>query len=325
MTARNREVTFVLVTVLAAAACSEPQPARERAAQPSQLRGALEKAVDGRGAPDSLRLLVECRRENALVSMYVFGNGVGIWNDERQFHLDDASVTQLLRALQAADFAIMKDVYGGSPPAAQKSEDRATVASCRINLALDGQEKESVQLIKGEQSPALKKLADDLLKIGEGPAAAGVTASSLKDGFEKIARGVLAPEACTIVVHRKPDGTNAAGASGFLMQVSGVRVTTQPYDARTGYGDEIIRDLDVAEIQSLAREIAARDPAKWPVNLYARDYTDLSLRVLNHRKSIQARQFPNVGPGTYGKHQAGFDALLTALQRLNAKVMEGKK
>lgn len=257
--------------------------------------------------------------------MQVFGNGVGIWNDERQFHLDDAQVSALLRALRAADFATMKDVYGGSPAAAPKSEDRATVATCRINLALDGQEKESVQLNKGEQSPVLKKLADDLLKIGEGPAAAGVTASSLKDGFEKIARGELAPEACTILVHRKPEGTSTVGANGFLMQLSGTTVTTQPYDPRNGYGEEIVRDLDVTEIRTLAGEIAAPDPEAWPVNLYARDYTDLSLWVLNHRKSIQARQFPNVGPGTYGKHQADFDALLTALERLNAKVMEGKK
>jgi hypothetical protein len=47
--------------------------------------------------------------------------------------------------------------------------------------------------------------------------------------------------------------------------------------------------------------------------------------VLNHRKSIQARQFPNMHPATHGKRQADFDTLLTTLERLNAKVTEGKK
>lgn len=310
-------------------AVPESRSAAEPAAAPQQahlieLRRALEQAARD-GPSRTLNLLVECRRENALIAMQVLANGVGIWNDERQFRLDEAAVIKLLRALHAADFAGMKDVYGGSPAAAQKSEDRATVASCRINLALDGQEKESVQLNKGEQSAVLKRLAEDLLTIGEGPAAAGVTASSLSDGFEKIVRGELAPEACTILLHRKPEGTAAPGANGFLMQVSGSTVTTQPYHPRNGYGEEIVRDLDAPAIRSLAREIAALDPAAWPVNLYARDYTDLSLRVLNHRKSIQARQFPNMHPATHGKRQADFDTLLTTLERLNAKVTEGKK
>ena len=99
-------------------------------------------------------------------------------------------------------------------------------------------------------------------------------------------------------------------------------MTTQPYDPRKGYGEEIVRDLDLPAIQSLAREIAALDPADWPVNLYAPDYTDVSLRVLNHRKSIQARQFPNMRPATHGKHQTSFNAFVTTLERLNAKMAE---
>ncbi len=290
-------------------------------AQPFSFRQELAAAARAPHSTRSLKLFVECRRQNSLVSLETFVNGTSIWNNERQFTLDQTAIARLVRTLHAADFAAMKDVYGGTSAATPKEpEDRATVSTCRISVALNGREKESVQLNKGEQSQALKTLAENLLKIAEGRAAGGVRAASLRDGFAKIASGKLAPEASTIMVHRKPEGEGTSRRRGFLLQVSGLSATSQPYDPQKGYGDEVVGPVTPAVIRRLARDIAARAPDNWPVTFYAQDYTDLTLRVLNRKRSIQARQFAGMRPEERGSRQADFDAVLTALERLNTEL-----
>jgi hypothetical protein len=279
-----------------------------------------------------LRLLVECRRDAELTSMRLFGDGIGIWNDQRQFRVEPDLITAVLRALSDADFPGLSDSYGGGeedvpqPAAGQPSPGggrMVLVATCRIELTLGGRHKQVVQLAEGEQSPVLKKLAEDLLGICEAPARSGITASSLKEGLEKIARGELAPEAWVVVLHRKPDEASAReGHLGFLLRVSGSEASTRTYDQAAGYREPVVLGLSSEELRSLASALAARDPEAWPVNLYAPDYTDLSLELLNHQKSIQARQFAGMEPTTHGQHQKAFEEVFELLYQLHRKVLE---
>ena len=80
------------------------------------LAAALERALahDWR----ELRIEAECRVEGRLPRVEVFGNGVGIWNDERQFALPREEVRALLVALRDAGFASMRPSYGGREDAA---------------------------------------------------------------------------------------------------------------------------------------------------------------------------------------------------------------
>jgi hypothetical protein len=282
------------------------------------LRRELRRAVAGRRVPGSLSLLVECRRDSGFAALRVFGDGIAIWNDERQFRLDGEQIAGLLRALQEADFPALEDTYGGPRPRPRESE-MATIVTCRIELALEGFVKRALQMDKGEQSPVLKELAEELLAACEAPALSGVTADGLRDGLEKIARGELAPETWVIVAHLKPE--DPAREAGFLLRVLGAEVSVQAYDARTGYREPALRRLGQEEIRRLAAELAARDPSSWPVNLYAQDYTDLSFQVLNRGKSIQARRFAGMEPGTGGPPQRAFEEVWALLEALHHSVL----
>jgi hypothetical protein len=288
----------------------------------ADLQRALARAITDRAGWDTLDLLVECRMDDKLTSARVFGSGIGIWNDERQFRLDPDQIRSLLRALQSADFPRMEDTYGGAPrPARPPGGAMVTIAICRVDLSLGGYDKRAVQLVRGEQSPALKELADDLLRICQAPASLGLTAASLREGLEKVSRGELAPETVRIVVHRKPRKKD--DPSGFLLRIVGTRATTRAYEPIRGYRDPVVLDMPAPELRALAGELAARDPATWPSNLYAEEYTDLSIRVLNHEKAVQARPFAGLAPAAHGRQQEAFEEVFAMLQALHRDILLG--
>jgi hypothetical protein len=331
---------FPLVAAFAMSGCaarerprSQPTssalPTASSADAAAPLRQALQRAITGHAGRDSLHLFVDCRTGDAMTSVKVFGSGIGIWNDERQFRLDPSQIGSLLRALQAADFPGMEDTYGGATglprprPAPSGGGDMVTIVTCRVELGVAGYDKAVVQLAQGEQSPTLKKLAEDLVGVCKPPARDGLAATSLRDGLEKVSREELAPETWLVVVHRKPRETGGhSGHSGFLLRVSGYQAATRAYDPAKGYRDPVLLQLAAKEVGSLAGELALRDPASWPINLYADDYTDLTIQVLNHEKSVQARQFAGLAPAAQGQYQTAFEEVIEILERLHRRVLD---
>jgi hypothetical protein len=335
---RRGAAATLLAAFLLSGCAVKPRPsgpaggAGERAAESEMvaLRRALARAVAEPRAQESLRLAVECRREAGFAGVRVFGNGIGIWNEERQFRLEPEQIAGLLRTLQGADFLALKDVYGASeievPTPAEPGTSppggvgMVTMVTCHVELALGGHEKQALQLNKGEQSPVLMKLAEDLLAACEVPAQSGLGASSLRDGLEKIVRGELAPEAWVVVLHRRPEA--GSRDPGFLLRVLGSEVSVQAYDPQAGYRAPVARTMRPEEIRALAAQLAARDPGAWPVNLWAADYTDLSFQVLNRKRSIQARQFAGMEPDTHGPRQQAFEEVFALLDRLRRTVLD---
>lgn len=256
-------------------------------------------------------------------SLQVFGNGPAIWNNRRQFTLTPDQIASLLATLRDADFAGLKEIYGGKrdlPRPAHKA--LAIRVTCRLRLALDGLTKRSVQRVKGEQSALLRKLADDLFRICEIASQSGVEATDIRDGLQKLSSGELAAETFQVMLHRKPDQASALeGNQGFLLRINGNRVTSRSYDPVGGYLDPLNLSLGRSDLDGLARKLAELDPGKLPANLYALDYTDLSIPVLNHRKSIQARQFAGMTPATHGERQKECDALFAVLAQLHVRVI----
>lgn len=308
---------------------SEVAPRQNRPEeQAGALRRALGRAIAAASARPSLELLVECREAEGLNSMRLFGEGLGIWNGERQFRLDTDRVAALLRALNDADFPGLEDIYGGSrelakPAAAPDCGAAATLLTCRIELTLGEHHKQVVQLARGEQSVVVRQLAEDLLGIAKPFARLGLGASNLHDGLQKLARGKLALETWALMLHRKPDeGSVGLDDQGFLLTIFGTRATSRRYAAGTGYQQELVLVLSPSEIRRLVRELDAVNPSAWPANLYAAGYTDLSLRVLNHEKAIQARPFAGLGPTTHGQRQKAFEQALEILKRVQLRVLE---
>lgn len=305
---------------------SSPAPAaRVEAAgnrEAGELRRALAEAIRHPGSWSALRLAVECESEGGMRSLEVYGNGVAVWAGRRQFDLPLSEVAHLLSLLEDADFLGMEERYGGKRAAdGALEEGSATMVTCRARLDLDGMKKETIQLFKGEQSAAFKRLADALLDDCEERGEAGVTAADLADGLEKVAAGELAPEVLSVVLHRRPDKRAEAGAQGFLLRISGLAATTRPFDPAAGYGDPLELELDPAELAELARALADGAPESFPANLWAEHYTDLSIRVLDRHKSVQARQFARMSPSTHGQRQVDFDSVYGLLAELHRRVL----
>lgn len=313
------------------AAASRGRPAAEEAGEAmdessAELRRALAESIRQPGSWSNLHLGVECEREGGMRSLEVFGSGVAVWAGRRQFELPPAEVAHLLSLLEDADFLGMEEIFGGKRgphgEVLDEEEESVTMVTCRVRLDLDGMTKQSVQLYKGEQSEEFKALADAVLDYCEDQGEAGVAAADLRDGLEKVATGELAPEALTVLVHRRPDRKGAeAGAEGFLLRLLGRTVTTRAFDPKAGYGDPLEIELDPAEFEELARSLAEGDPANLPGNLWAEHYTDLSIRVLDQAKSVQARQFARLTPSTHGQRQVDFDSIYAMLAELNRRTL----
>ena len=290
------------------------------------LRQDLRDAIADRSQWDSLHLSVRCLGDDGMRAAEVYGNGVGIWDFRRQFTLRPEEVSSLIEILAKADFASYADVYGGKPrdPRTQEKKGAACCALqviCSVELSLAGGTKQAVQVRKGELSAELRQLADDLLDTCEKPGRVGITAVDLADGLEKVAGGVLAPETFRVLLHRKPESGAEAGDLGFLLRVSGGLVTSRGYDAAGRLLDSVNLMLDPTDVEALARELAEAGLAELPLNLFAPDYRDLSVGVLDHEASVQARRFAGMTPTTHAEHQAGFERIYDALYRLHVRVL----
>ncbi len=290
------------------------------------LRQALREAIADRSQWDSLHLSVRCLGEDGMRAAEVYGNGVGIWDYRQQFTLQPDEISSLIEILDKADFASYADVYGGKPRDPRTREKKgagccALQVICSVELSLAGGTKQAVQVRKGELSAQLRQLADDLLDTCEKPGRAGTTAVDLADGLEKVAGGVLAAESLRVLLHRKPESGAEAGDPGFLVRMSGGLATSRSYDAAGRLLDPVSLTLSRAEVAALARELAKAGLAELPLNLFAPDYRDLSVGVLDHEASVQARRFDGMTPTTHAEHQAGFERIYDALYRLHVRVL----
>jgi len=73
-------------------------PAEEAAA----LRTLIERSLTDPDVRESLELLTECRNETGMRAMRVWGDGLGVWQGRRQFHLAANQVVEVLERLHAA-------------------------------------------------------------------------------------------------------------------------------------------------------------------------------------------------------------------------------
>ena len=273
------------------------------------LAEALERALAS--GWEELRIEAECRVDGRLPRAEVHGNGVAIWNEERQFVLSREEVRSLLAAFRDAGFASMRPSYGGKadPATPDAQPPRLT---CRVGLVLDGASRQVVQLQGGRQSGELRRLAERILDACRVRSASGIGAAGLDDGLAKVANGALAPEVLQVLVSRRPEGRPSAdGARGWVLRVEGRTASLlgpgdpgpEPVEAR----------LDDAEAVALARLLREDGVADLPLNLYAEELTDLVVQVLGHEKTIQARRFSGVTRATHGEAQARFERILEAL------------
>jgi len=272
------------------------------------LSGSAAAETPGTAIPRDLRLQAERHTQGESGNFVVYGDGVGILDDRLQFRVDEENLKRALAALDAARFQGMPDAFGSGKKWLVR----------RVSLKSGGKAKQVVQILEGEQSGELKALTDTIFDILEPWAVTGKTAASLDDGLKKIASGELAPETLHLLVHLKPKSPTAA-RPGFLFQVEDGAATTQTYGS-SGYGDGVTVPLTPEQLKELTSILTAADVEKLPANLYAEEYSEVVVQVLNHRKSLLARQFAGLKPETHGEKQLRFDRLFESLRaEANAK------
>ncbi len=316
-----------LALLLLLTACSgSPRPeASVRAgagAEPSQdpavdpLSRTLDAAL-ARGAWEDLRVDAECQDEDfRLQAVKLFGTGVGIWNGERQFAVPRERLLGVLEALRRAGFGSMRESHGGKE---DPGKGMALELICRVRVVLDGVEKQSYQLSKGRQSAELRELAEQILAVGEDLGPSGVAASSLEEGLDKVARGELAPETLTLQLQRQPEDPRST-EGGWILRIEEGKAQLSLSSPETGWTDPRQVRLAREDLAGLARDLLEARLEELPANLYSSWYQDLEIRVLNHKRSLQARRFAGVTPETHGEKQERFDRLVAALEDLEKRL-----
>lgn len=312
---RGRLLSAAALLGLALAGCAGSPRSGAGVAATDGGAAALERALDAavaRGTWSDLRLDTECRTEgeDALRSAVVFGSGVGSWNRQRQLELSREKVLALLRELKASRFPRMRETYG-------EGEEEVQLI-CRVRLDLDGFTKQVAQLSTGEPFHELTRLAGRILETAEEAGRNGPAAASLTDGLEKIGRGELAPELLVLNVLRQKEGVGAA--EGWKLGLEGAKASLERFPAADGEAPRTVR-LGRADVAAIAGQLAAARLEELPVNLWASEYTDLEVRVLGGKRSLQARPFAGMTPTTHGELQQRFDRLWAALEALHERLL----
>ncbi len=287
-----------------------------------RFRAALEKAAVDPGQRTDLDLDAGCRNGSDYRSMRVFGSQVAIWGGERQFQLTEPEVSDLLQQLVEADFSSLPDQYGGTPEPDRMQTNNARTVVCSLSVSLAGLEKEVLQINRGEQSESFAELVNSLLDICEEPAARGIGAESLEEGLEMVASAELDPVTFNLHYQRLAEEAAVGEAvEEFILRVEGRTATTRLRDPVDGYSEPRQLELADGEVSELAFKLAEYDPSRFPKNLWAPSYGDLSIRVLNQKMSLVARPYRGVDKETHGEIQQNFDATVELLDALHERVL----
>lgn len=279
----------------------------------------LAQRLDDGGSLDDVKIDTYCYGDKGVRSAVIYGRGVGVWNGRFQFELERKTVVSILRRFVDSRFNEMKEVYGGR----DDPGEGAVRIICRAGLSIGGTSRFSSQLDKGSQSKELKALADGILDLCQGPAAKGKTIASISEGLALLASGQLAPELLIIQLHRRKEPVREAGQpGGWLFRLEGAQATAQRFVAGKGFADPVRVTLAKDEIRKLAGDLEKLKVGSFPVNLFAEDYTDLTVAVMNREKQVQARRFAGMTRSTHGDHQVRFDQLYEKLSQLAERVLK---
>lgn len=308
-------------TAARAGAASSPETTAGSADPTDPISRALAAALARDAWPD-LRIEAECRNDAAhLRSVALYGEGVGIWERERQFAVAPETLRALLGELARANFGAFRESYGGPDDPEEGDAPRYGLQMvCRVRVVLDGIEKQSFQLSEGRRSVALKELAEKILEQGAREGPAGLGADSLSDGLEKLARGALAPEALILQLQRLPEDPKASDGGWLLRLEHGDAEVS--FSSAEGWSEPSRVPLAREDIAALAGRLAEAHPEDLPVNLYSTWYQDLEIRVLNRKVTLQARRFAGLTPETHGEKQERFDAMIEAIEGVKRRVEE---
>lgn len=231
-------------------------------------------------------------------AVVIYGDGVGVWLKENQFRVGNGQVIALLKGLEKEGFWAMPDRVGGPPKGGTMT---VTTVSGEVSVTVGGETKTVVQLHGGEQSPALASVAEAALATGRG--VTGISATTLKDGLEKVARKKLSPRVVNLTLYKAAEGDK----DGWLLMIDGLEARIERMTAK-GPRDAVTRRLTPEAMIGVVRALIAADVSDVPAKVFAEGRYELIVSVLQQRRQVTAR--PD------GPKAKGFDAALRTLDAL---------
>ncbi|HWZ84760.1 MAG TPA: hypothetical protein VN032_01080 [Thermoanaerobaculia bacterium] len=287
----------------------EPKDKDEESSGTDVLTPLLEQRLSGKVSADDVVVDIRWPFEGLYTSTRIYGNGVGIWKREFQIRLPRAEVRRLLKLLVTTRFGSLPHSFG-------RDEIKEESLKGRIVVSIGPVTKLVSQADGGEQSPALQTIAEQVIAASKKASAHEIGVSSFADGFQKFSVGTLAPEALRLEIRRR---VSTVGGEGWLLRANGRRVYTENMEKVGVPGSARVLVLTPKDFAALAQALRDADPATLPQNLYAPEYTDILIQLLNKSRHIQARKFSGMTPESKGEKQAAFDRLLTTLVALHAR------
>jgi hypothetical protein len=277
----------------------------------------LDAFLIGDGDWGALKINSFCWDETGSNEVEIYGTGTAIWKSRAQFSLGNNQIREILGEIRQAGFTEWKGSYGGP---AEAGTPHAVRVVCQVGVSFGSASKTVSQREKGDQFKPLTALSQRIFTICREPAGNSITADSLTDGLEKLASARLAPETFSLILHtRRMTGIRGQSPSGKILRINGLAVSLEVYTGTADRPEPVKKRLEPERLRELARSLKAGQLETLPINLYAEDYTDLSIQILDQEKSIQARQFANLTPAKHGQAQVSFNRMLEAVLGLSPK------
>jgi hypothetical protein len=324
-----RKPLLVVSTVLVAALLPSMKALAADSESPEKARNArlckrLGEAREGKPVLAEVRLEVVGIGSAGARSLVLFGDGVAIWNGERQFRVDSKAVRGLLTLIDKAGFCAWPEKASqiGKEGQPEVEPDALQVARA-ISLTIGDVSKAVTQIARSPESAAFTALVTRLLDACEKDGQRGIAAESLQDGLAKLRDGTLAPQVLVVTLNRPQQA--ATDPEGWLLRVRGFEVEAERNTKTAGYTDRRSMRLSEQALRDLAKLLFSADLSGLPGNIVAAGYTDLRVGVLNRTKAIQARAFAGTPQSTRPDAQEVFSKVRDALYDLYRRaVREGK-
>ncbi|HEY1375584.1 MAG TPA: hypothetical protein VGF55_02260 [Gemmataceae bacterium] len=241
--------------------------------------------------------------------LQIHGNGIGNWNNEKQFTLTPEQIRQLAQAFRQANFTGMPASFGHGTSIGGGLMKVSFVH--RVWLIIDGFMKYVDQADQGEQSKELAQLVDLIREMSAKAAKSGVSATDLSDGMRKLAARELAPEALDVYVN-------------FRDKKRWMRIQGRDVSAYEGEPSRPVRRrliMTRAEFEELFEMLRPADK-EWAVRLPVTERVDLHVQVLNRRKEMEGR--PAEGrkvPAERTERRDDFERVVSWLDKLHRRTM----
>lgn len=313
----TRLALLVAAALTFVAPCPAQDADKDAKPAPDRMTAALDARIAGKVSLDDVRIDAFWSQNGKGSSIRIYGNGVAICDERLQFTVKKSDVIALLTLLRKAHFGAMPEHYGEGE---EDEEHEGPRLKGRVSVRAGHLFKSVLQLVDGEQSAEFEALALKILATCQGAAQNGTGAASIADGLEKLTSGSLAPESLEIRFQRRVKASATNPGDAWILELEGRRVTDSRMPPGKMPPPARRLTLSEAEFQALTKLLVETDAGKIPINVYAPEYTDLTITLLGRTRFISGRKFLNMTSETHGERQKAFDRIDEAMGALHDRV-----